>query len=103
MDEQRLDDQLELIYNSSVRTHDVAWRTCRERWTIETGGEKGSGRSVLAVWHDDDDDDDISSATSTRIVFLSHLIIIKVTYGILIRQMYEDNLQVFNTIVNSQQ
>ena len=25
---------------------------------IEMGGERGSGRSVLAVRHDDDDDDD---------------------------------------------
>ena len=30
---------------------------CRERWTIETGGERGSGRSVLAAWRDDDEDD----------------------------------------------
>ena len=55
-DKQRLDDQLEPIYNSSVPIQDVAWRTSRERWMIETGGEKGSGRSVLAARHDDDDD-----------------------------------------------
>ena len=30
---------------------------------IETGGERGSGRSVLAARHDDDDDDDIWSIT----------------------------------------
>ena len=35
---------------------DVVWRTSRERWTIESGGEKGSGRSVLSAWHHDDDD-----------------------------------------------
>ena len=29
----------------------------REQWTIETGVERGSGRSVLAVRHDDDDED----------------------------------------------
>ncbi len=57
MDEQRKEDQLELIYNSSVPIQDVAWKTSRERWTIETGGERGSGRSMLAARHDDDDDD----------------------------------------------
>ena len=51
MDEQRQDDQLEPIYNNSVV------KTSRERWTIEKGGEWGSGRSVPAARHDDDDDD----------------------------------------------
>ena len=60
MDEQRQDDQLEPIYSSSVPIRDVARKTSRKRWTIETGGEKGSGRSVLAARHDDDDDDDDS-------------------------------------------
>ena len=27
-----------------------------KQWTIETGGERGSGRSMLAEWHNDDDD-----------------------------------------------
>ena len=36
---------------------DVAWKTSREQWMIEKGGERGSGRSVLAVQHDDEDDD----------------------------------------------
>ena len=27
----------------------------RERWTIGTGGERGSGRSMLTARHDDDD------------------------------------------------
>ena len=58
IDEQRQDDQLEPIYNSSVPIQDVALKACRERWMIETGGEKGSGRSVLVARHDDDDDDD---------------------------------------------
>ena len=38
-----------------------------ERWGLETGGERGSGRSVQAARHDDaaaadddDDDDDIN-------------------------------------------
>ena len=58
MDEQSLDDQLEPINNSSVSIEDVAWRTCQEWWMIEMGGERVSGKSVLAVGHDDDDDDD---------------------------------------------
>ena len=57
MDEQTLDDQLKPIYNSSVPIQDVAWKTSRERLTIETSGERGSGRSVLAAQHDDDDDE----------------------------------------------
>ena len=48
MDEQRLDDQLELIYNSSVPIQDVTWKT------IETGGERGSWKFVVAARHDDD-------------------------------------------------
>ena len=67
MDEQRQGDQLETIYNSLVLTQDVAWKTYREPWMIETGGERESGRSVLMVWHDDDDDDDISIQTHTYI------------------------------------
>ena len=59
MDEKRLYDQLESIYNRPLPVQDVARKTFRERWTIETGGERGSMRSVLAARHDDDDDDDI--------------------------------------------
>ena len=55
MDEQRQDDQLEPIYNSSVSIQDVAWKTSLERWTIEADGERGLGRSVLAARHDGDD------------------------------------------------
>ena len=54
MDEQRQNDQLEPIYNSPVPILDIALKTCRERWKIETGGERGSGRSVLAARHDDE-------------------------------------------------
>ena len=54
MDEQRLEDQLGPICNSSEAIQDVALKTCRERWTIETDGERGSGRSLLAVRHDYD-------------------------------------------------
>ena len=34
----------------------LALKTCRKQWTIEKGGVKGSGISVLMVQHDDDDD-----------------------------------------------
>ena len=61
MDKQRLDDQLEPIYNSAVPIQDVGRKICWERWTIETGGERGSRKSVLAARHDDDDDDFTSS------------------------------------------
>ena len=39
MDEQRQDDQLEPIYNSSVPIQDIALKTSQEQWTTETGGE----------------------------------------------------------------
>ena len=58
MDEQKKDDQLELIYSSFVLIQDVALKTYREWGMIEKGGEKGSERSVFMVRHDDDDDDD---------------------------------------------
>ena len=67
MDEQRQDDQLEPIYNSSMLIQDVALKTYREQWTIETGGKRGSGRSVLAARHDDDDDDDDDDDEITRV------------------------------------
>ena len=54
MDEQRQDDQLELIYNSSVPIQDVALKTHRERWMIGTGDRRGSGRSVPVAQHNDD-------------------------------------------------
>ena len=57
MDEQRQDDQLEPTYRSSVQIRDVVPKTCRKKWTIEKGGEKGSGIPVPMVRHDDDDDD----------------------------------------------
>ena len=56
MDEQRQDDQLEPIYNSSVPILDEAMKTSQEQWTIEMGGKRGSGRSVVAAQQDDDDD-----------------------------------------------
>ena len=47
--------KLKPIYSNSVSIQDVTWKICRERWTIETGGEKWSGKSVQAVWHGNDD------------------------------------------------
>ena len=57
MDMQVLDDQLKLIYNSSVQTGVVALKTSRNRWTIKTSDERESRKSLLRA-HDDDDDDD---------------------------------------------
>ena len=56
MDEQRQEDQLDSIYNSPVPIRDVALKTCWERWTIEKGGGRGSGRSVQVAQQDDDDE-----------------------------------------------
>ena len=57
MAKQKQDDQLEHTYSSYVRIRDVALKTCQRRWMIGRSGERGSGISVLAAWHDDDDDD----------------------------------------------
>ena len=51
-DEQWLGHRLELIYHSSVLIQDVADKTSL---TIETSGERGSGKSVLVARHDVDD------------------------------------------------
>ena len=56
MAEQRQGDQLAPTFRSSVRIRGVALRTCRKRWTIGLGGERGSGISVLMARQDDDDD-----------------------------------------------
>ena len=58
MAEQKQGDQIEPTYSSSVRIRGVALRTCRKRWTIGRGNERGSGISVLIARQDDDDDDD---------------------------------------------
>ena len=56
MAEQKRGDQLEHTYSSYVRIRDVALKTCQRGWTIGWSGERGSGISMLAAWHDDDDD-----------------------------------------------
>ena len=74
-DEQVLDDQIELIYNNSVRTQDVVEKTCWEKWMIETNDERELGKSVLPAWisltlslllslHDDDDNISMQMMTS---------------------------------------
>ena len=54
MDEQRQDEQLEPIYNSSMTIQDMGLKTPREQWTIETGGERVSRKYLRAARHDDD-------------------------------------------------
>ncbi len=56
-DVQVKDDQLELIYNSSIRTLDVAWKTCRKPSMIEMYVERELGKSMPAARHKEDDDD----------------------------------------------
>ena len=41
---------------TSVPIWDVALRTCWKQRTIEKGGKRGSGISVLMAWHDDNDE-----------------------------------------------
>ena len=53
----RQDDQPAPTYHSSMPIHDVALKTYRKRWTIEKGGGRGSGISMLMEQHHDDDDD----------------------------------------------
>ena len=56
MAKQKQDDHLEHSYSSYARIRDVALKTCQRQWMIGRSGERGSGISVLAAWHDDDDD-----------------------------------------------
>ena len=44
---------LEPIYNSSVPIQDVALKTYREQWAIETGVKRGLARSMPSVQQDD--------------------------------------------------
>ena len=64
MDEQKQDDLLEPIYNSSVPIQDIELKTFRKRWMIETGGERGPGRSVLEAWYDHDHDESVNITKS---------------------------------------
>ena len=69
MAEQKQDVQLEHTFSSYVKIRDVALKTCQRRWTIGRSGERGSGISVLAAWHDDDDDG-LPKETVTGIMML---------------------------------
>ena len=65
MDEQRQDVQFEPTYSCSMPIRDVAPKICQKQWTIGRGGERGSGRSVLAARHDDNDDDEVDGCTTS--------------------------------------
>ena len=82
MDKQRQDDQLESTYNSSVPIQDVALKTYQEQWTIEKGGGRGSGKSVLIAQQDDDDDDLYTGCSSnTGHILKCHLCDVQVNLG----------------------
>ena len=68
------DDRLEPIHNRSVPRKDVALKTYRERWTIETDGKKGSGRSLLTARRYDDDDD------SSHIIHFYQLLLFRLSF-----------------------
>ena len=75
MAKQKLDDQLEHTYSSSLRIRVVALKTWQRRWTIGRSGERGSGISVLTAQHDDVDDEIIRpympflTTTTNQIIF----------------------------------
>ena len=48
--------QFEPTYSRSVRIRGVALVTYQKQWTMGSGGERGSGISVLMVRQDDDED-----------------------------------------------
>ena len=56
-EEQVLDDQLDLIYNSCVQTQEVVKKTYRKRWTMEMNDKRELWKSVLKARHDDGDDE----------------------------------------------
>ena len=49
MDAKMLEELLEPIYHSSVPIQNVARKTSQEQWTMETGGERCSGRSTMMI------------------------------------------------------
>ena len=65
MDEQKQDDQLEHIYNSAMPRQEIALKSNWKQWTIEKGGGRGSGRSVLMSRHDDDEARTVSGRVKT--------------------------------------
>ena len=49
---------LELIYISLVRKQGVVYKTCQERWAIETRGKRERVKETVPASRDDDDDDE---------------------------------------------
>ena len=45
-----------LHHDNFALMQDVAWKTCRQRWTTEINSEIGSGKSVQEARHHHDDD-----------------------------------------------
>ena len=43
-----------LLHNNSVLTQDVILKTCQKWWKIDKWWKRESGKSILAVQHDDD-------------------------------------------------
>ena len=68
MDKQRQNDQSEPIHNSSVLIQVIVLKTSLEQWTIETGDERWSGRSMLAAQHDDNDDSPTNASSESNII-----------------------------------
>ena len=66
-------DQQEITYNSSVRTQDVIWKTCQERWFIGTDEEKELVKSMVAAQLDDDENANsfVQDLNSDRWVYFS--------------------------------
>ena len=67
---------------------DVALKTSWEGWTVMNSGERESGRTVLAAWHDDDDDDDdftnYSEKTFCRYLFIYLFIYIFISIDLIL-------------------
>ena len=80
---QRQDNQREPTYNSSVPIQDVSLKSYCKWWTVEKGGGRGSGRSVLMGQHDDDDDDD----DGDRYIFLT-MVLMQLSLIIIPKKMF---------------
>ena len=93
MDVQEWDDQHEPTYSNYVRTQDVTLKTCRRRWMIGRNGERGSGISALAAWHDDDEM--IVQSDYPSFVHSSHKTLCSVTFQIDLI-FSNDQSQIFN-------
>ena len=80
MAKQKQDDQLEHTYSSYVRIRDVVLKTCQRRWMIGRSGERGSGISVIAAWHDHDDVQGSFNKCFCWVVFIYIYIYIKILW-----------------------